>query len=98
MLDQLGNYVVQRISSRHLNAVSKLGDLAALLAGYASLGHKTIIVPELLDAASEQVRLAGGTTAKGRGPADKALRAKHGLPITSRCCDTLRMSAAPPIM
>lgn len=56
MLDAAAGFVVRRMTSGHLNAVTKLSDLSQLLQAYAALGHKTVVLPELLTAASNQVR------------------------------------------
>lgn len=55
MLDAAAGFVVRRIRSRHLNAVSRAEDLASLLHAYAALGHNSVAVPELLAAVGEQV-------------------------------------------
>ena len=56
MLDAAAGSVVRRMTAGHLNAVTKLSDLSQLLQAYASLGHSsTVVVPELLNAASTQV-------------------------------------------
>ena len=58
MLDAAAGSVVRRMTSGHLNAVTKVSDLSQLLQAYASMGHKsTVVMPELLNAASNQVRL-----------------------------------------
>lgn len=58
MLDAAAGSVVRRMTAGHLNAVTKVSDLAQLLQAYASLGHNsTVVMPELLSAASNQVCL-----------------------------------------
>lgn len=58
MLDASAGSVVRRMTSGHLNAITKVSDLAQLLQAYASMGHKsTVVMPELLNAASSQARL-----------------------------------------
>ncbi|KAL3148821.1 hypothetical protein ABBQ32_001701 [Trebouxia sp. C0010 RCD-2024] len=57
MLDAAAGSVVRRMTAGHLNAVTKVSDLSQLLQAYASLGHKsTVVMPELLHAASNQLR------------------------------------------
>ena len=57
MLDAAAGSVVRRMTAGHLNAVTKVSDLSHLLQAYASMGHKsTVVMPELLNAASNQVR------------------------------------------
>ena len=57
MLDAAAGSVVRRMTAGHLNAVTKLSDLSQLLQAYASMGHKsTVVMPELLNAASHQVK------------------------------------------
>eukprot|EP00887_Chlorella_sp_A99_P001448 scaffold8.g1448.t1 len=76
MLDVLSSWVVQRIRSKHMNAVSRPRDLAGLLEAYADLGHASVAVPELLAAAGEQLRRLAATQhdrlAAERGPAAAA--------------------------
>ena len=55
MLDAVAGFVVRRMAAGHLNAVTKPSDLAQLLQAYAALGHSTVVMPELLTAASNQV-------------------------------------------
>lgn len=55
MLDAVAGFVVRRVRARHLNAVSRPEDLAALLRAYAALSHNSVAVPELLTAVGEQV-------------------------------------------
>ena len=55
MLDAVAGFVVRRMTACHLNAVTKPADLAQLLQAYAALGHSTVVMPELLTAASNQV-------------------------------------------
>jgi len=57
MLDAAAGFVVRRMAAGHLNAVTKLSDLSQLLQAYAALGHQTVVMPELLTAASNQVSL-----------------------------------------
>lgn len=57
MLDAAAGFVVRRMAAGHLNAVTKLSDLSQLLQAYATLGHQTVVMPELLTAASNQVSL-----------------------------------------
>ncbi len=57
MLDAAAGFVVRRMANGHLNAVTKLSDLSQLLQAYATLGHQTVVMPELLTAASNQVSL-----------------------------------------
>lgn len=59
MLDAAAGSVVRRMTAGHLNAVTKVSDLSQLLQAYASLGHKsTVVMPELLHAASNQVGIS----------------------------------------
>ena len=58
MLDAAAGFVVRRMVAGHLNAVTKLSDLSQLLQAYAALKHSTVVMPELLTAASNQVRHA----------------------------------------
>lgn len=55
MLDAVAGFVVRRSTAGHLNAVSKPEDVAQLLQAYAALGHSTVVMPELLNAVSNQV-------------------------------------------
>lgn len=56
MLDAAAGSVVRRMTAGHLNAITKVSDLSQLLQAYASLGHSsTVVMPELLTAASNQV-------------------------------------------
>lgn len=55
MLDAVAGFVVRRSTAGHLNAVSKPEDVAQLLQAYAALGHNTVVMPELLNAVSNQV-------------------------------------------
>ena len=55
MLDAAAGFVVRRMTAGHLNAVTKLSDLSQLLQAYAALKHSTVVMPELLTAASNQV-------------------------------------------
>ncbi len=57
MLDAAAGFVVRRMAAGHLNAVTKLSDLSQLLQAYATLGHQTLVMPELLTSASNQVSL-----------------------------------------
>lgn len=58
MLDASAGSVVRRMTAGHLNAITKVSDLSQLLQAYASLGHKsTVVMPELLTAASSQARV-----------------------------------------
>jgi hypothetical protein len=57
LFDVISGFVVNRIRSKHLNAVTKPDDLAAVLAAYAQQGHKSVSVPELLTAVGEQLRI-----------------------------------------
>jgi hypothetical protein len=56
MFDAVVAFVVGRIRARHLNAVTRPGDVAAVLGAYARQGHRSVAVPELLTAAGEQLR------------------------------------------
>lgn len=55
MLDAAAGFAVRRMRAGHLNAVTSPADLAQLLQAYAALGHTTVVLPELLTAASNQV-------------------------------------------
>lgn len=56
MFDVVAGFVVARIRSKHLNAVTRPEDIAAVLGAYAQQAHRSVSVPELLTAVGEQMR------------------------------------------
>eukprot|EP00890_Picochlorum_soloecismus_P000332 jgi/Picsp_1/129/NSC_00129-R1_hypothetical protein VOLCADRAFT_105981 [Volvox carteri f. nagariensis] len=57
MLDTVAGFVSSRILKKHLNAVSKMSDLAAVLECYAFFQHRTLATSELLTSYGYQLRL-----------------------------------------
>jgi hypothetical protein len=57
VFDNISVYIVNRIQSKHLNAVTKPDDLAAVLAAYAKQQHRSVSVPELLTTIGAQLRI-----------------------------------------
>ncbi|KAL4534828.1 hypothetical protein Ndes2526A_g05699 [Nannochloris sp. 'desiccata'] len=57
LFDVISGFVVNRIRSKHLNAVTKPDDLAAVLAAYAKQQHRSVSVPELLTTIGAQLRV-----------------------------------------
>ena len=49
-LDGVAGHVTKAMRARHLQAVSRPADLAAILHAYADLDHATVVIPELLSA------------------------------------------------
>lgn len=56
MLDAIAGFVSNRIRDRHLNAVTRPADIAAVLQAYAALYHHSVAVPELLTSMGDQLR------------------------------------------
>lgn len=56
MFDAAAGWVVKRIRARHMHAPSSPQQLAAVASVFAQLQHKSVVVPELLNALSSQVR------------------------------------------
>jgi len=57
MLDTVAGFVSSRILKKHLNAVTKIRDLAAVLECYAFFQHRTLATSELLTSYGYQMRL-----------------------------------------
>jgi len=57
LFDNISVYIASRIRSKHLNAVTKPDDLAAVLAAYAKQQHRSVSVPELLTTIGAQLRI-----------------------------------------
>jgi hypothetical protein len=55
MLDAVAGYIVKRIRSKHLAAVSQPSHILSILQSYARLSHVSVVIPELIGALSEQV-------------------------------------------
>lgn len=56
MFDAAAGWVVKRVRARHMQAPSSPPQLAAVGAVFAGLQHTSVVVPELLNALSSQVR------------------------------------------
>lgn len=56
MFDAVAGHIVKRIRSRHVQSVTKPAQLAQLLSAYNRLRHSSVVVPELLAAASSQIK------------------------------------------
>jgi hypothetical protein len=55
MFDAVAGWLVKRVRSRHVQAPSSPQQLAAVAAVYARLQHRSVVVPELLNALDMQV-------------------------------------------
>lgn len=56
MLDALAGFVVKRITARHLHAVARPRDILRMLRAYAKLQHRSVAVPELVAALTEELK------------------------------------------
>ncbi|KAG1655977.1 hypothetical protein FOA52_008678 [Chlamydomonas sp. UWO 241] len=55
MLDAVAGGIAKKVKARHVQAVSKPGDIRDVLCAFASLQHNSVAVPEMLRALSRQV-------------------------------------------
>lgn len=55
MFDAAAGWVVKRVRARHMHAPSSPPQLAAVADVFARLQHRTVVVPELLNALGSQV-------------------------------------------
>jgi hypothetical protein len=55
MFDAVAGWLVKRVRARHVQAPSSPQQLAAVAAVYARLQHRSVVVPELLNALDMQV-------------------------------------------
>jgi hypothetical protein len=55
MFDASAGWVVKRVRSRHMQAPSSPAQLAAVAGVFAALRHRSVVVPELLNALDAQV-------------------------------------------
>mmetsp|Transcript_3431 Transcript_3431/g.6946 ORF Transcript_3431/g.6946 Transcript_3431/m.6946 type:complete len:477 (+) Transcript_3431:1971-3401(+) len=57
MLDTVASFVASRIKSKHLNAVSRIEDVAAVLEFFTFFSHKSLAVVDLFSSSGYQLRL-----------------------------------------
>lgn len=57
MLDTVASFVSSRIKSKHLNAVSRIEDVAAVLEFFTFFSHKSLAVVDLFSSSGYQLRL-----------------------------------------
>lgn len=55
MFDAAAGWVVKRVRARHMQAPSSPQQLAAVAGVFARLQHRSVVVPELLNALGSQV-------------------------------------------
>jgi hypothetical protein len=55
MFDAVAGWLVKRIRARHVQAPASPQQLAAVADVYARLQHRSVVVPELLNALDQQV-------------------------------------------
>eukprot|EP00891_Asterochloris_glomerata_P005312 jgi/Astpho2/5312/Aster-x0672 len=56
MLDAIAGYVVRRVKTGHLHALSRPAGVVALLEAFSQMGHSTVVVPELLATLAGQMQ------------------------------------------